>query len=679
MITMETMKTKYPKYTPGQYLTSANLNDSLDFVSQQERLTRWKLLGKGIFNGLKYSYDFNGNKVTSINLQAGTGVTDEGFLIDITSDGKFTHCVEFGKMNPSNTYPLGIDNPALSSFPLTGGFRLLNKTDANSEAYQSISSEINLSINDLQSKYTFALYYEIGEIHTSKCSLGDCNTKGDYYTVSIVPMLVNKLNNTPKKLDFQTFLKLSSLREISLISSENGFRKKINDTIASNHLVVKDKLKSIISFSKNFIPENLISEATATISNTNFLNINNNSSFNQYYIRFGRDIRKAVNEYLQFFNETQKWFAPNQSTFYPKLLILGNFPLKSDDGIRNNWVPAKTNNRKQFALNRLNSLFNRIFTLCKYLMNERELLDSLITSGATNLTSRIRITPQRGLSAMLSDSAIGYYYNLAGSVSGHPIYALWDGEPSNEYLDQIYNYWDFSSKSEERKQLENPFSFDWTAMEHFLIEGHIGTKPDEASKVIIAKIQNLGLPAKVVMVDIRNESIVGIREKYQLFLEAYRKFLKELKSVEPTNPIYTGYKKPFEKMSIQLNELSPKDILSVKTVLNDVQSYTTMFASAAKAKRASGDVTTEAIAKVTVDSNVSAKISALMDKYEIGKLRKDIYDILPKGVDTQSQITLDDFVGPEYTGGVPKGGTFIMVHNGSTVIGDFSVPYFFKE
>ena len=68
-----------------------------------------------------------------------------------------------------------------------------------------------------------------------------------------------------------------------------------------------------------------------------------------------------------------------------------------------------------------------------------------------------------------------------------------------------------------------------------------------------------------------------------------------------------------------------------------------------------------------------------MDKYEIGKLRKDIYDILPKGVDTQSQITLDDFVGPEYTGGVPKGGTFIMVHNGSTVIGDFSVPYFFKE
>jgi len=41
-------------------------------------------------------------------------------------------------------------------------------------------------------------------------------------------------------------------------------------------------------------------------------------------------------------------------------------------------------------------------------------------------------------------------------------------------------------------------------------------------------------------------------------------------------------------------------------------------------------------------------------------------------------IVLKDLAGLEYMGGVPRGGTFILLHSGGTVIGDGCLSYYYR-
>ncbi|MEO1436569.1 MAG: hypothetical protein AAFV80_13605, partial [Bacteroidota bacterium] len=68
----------YPIFEADQVLTADHLNDFINYLDEQGRLTRNKLLGIGIQCGLQYEYDaFN----STITLHQGVGITSEGFLI----------------------------------------------------------------------------------------------------------------------------------------------------------------------------------------------------------------------------------------------------------------------------------------------------------------------------------------------------------------------------------------------------------------------------------------------------------------------------------------------------------------------------------------------------------------------------------------------------------------------
>ena len=77
---MSNLLSTYPVFENNQVLTSSQLNSLVNFLDQQNRLTRAKLIGMGIVCGLEISYDSTSRTLT---ISRGTGVTSEGYLINL--------------------------------------------------------------------------------------------------------------------------------------------------------------------------------------------------------------------------------------------------------------------------------------------------------------------------------------------------------------------------------------------------------------------------------------------------------------------------------------------------------------------------------------------------------------------------------------------------------------------
>jgi hypothetical protein len=75
---MRPTQDKYPFFEANQVLTNAHLNQAIQYLDEQERLTRANLIGIGIVCGLEIK--LNASK-TAVHISKGCGVTSEGYLI----------------------------------------------------------------------------------------------------------------------------------------------------------------------------------------------------------------------------------------------------------------------------------------------------------------------------------------------------------------------------------------------------------------------------------------------------------------------------------------------------------------------------------------------------------------------------------------------------------------------
>ena len=79
----------YPEFVADQILTAHDLNESFNYLDEQERLTRIKLLGMGIVCGLQIKTNTAGTEIT---ISKGVGVTSYGYLISMDTK-KYTKAV----------------------------------------------------------------------------------------------------------------------------------------------------------------------------------------------------------------------------------------------------------------------------------------------------------------------------------------------------------------------------------------------------------------------------------------------------------------------------------------------------------------------------------------------------------------------------------------------------------
>ena len=78
-----TLIQSYPVFEPNQVLTDRQLNGIVNYLEQQDRLTRVCLLGMGIVCGLEATVTELESGELIIQISAGHGVTSEGYLVKI--------------------------------------------------------------------------------------------------------------------------------------------------------------------------------------------------------------------------------------------------------------------------------------------------------------------------------------------------------------------------------------------------------------------------------------------------------------------------------------------------------------------------------------------------------------------------------------------------------------------
>src|SRR5690606_602051 len=68
----------YPVFEADQVLSNGHLNNLLNYLEQQERLTRIKTIGNGIVCGLEIN-----SSDTALNISKGCGLTSQGYLVQL--------------------------------------------------------------------------------------------------------------------------------------------------------------------------------------------------------------------------------------------------------------------------------------------------------------------------------------------------------------------------------------------------------------------------------------------------------------------------------------------------------------------------------------------------------------------------------------------------------------------
>jgi hypothetical protein len=84
-----TIANTYPVFEADQVLTNDHLNSLVNYLDQQDRLTRMKLVGSGIVCGLEIE-----PATSEIKISKGCAVTSQGFMV-LHCDTVYTHYVPY--------------------------------------------------------------------------------------------------------------------------------------------------------------------------------------------------------------------------------------------------------------------------------------------------------------------------------------------------------------------------------------------------------------------------------------------------------------------------------------------------------------------------------------------------------------------------------------------------------
>lgn len=162
-------------FEENQVLTAGQLNTMQDFLLQESRLTRTRLIGRGIAYGLEVNVNSN-----VVNIAKGVGVTSWGFLISL-GECALTHYKEY-KLPEGLIYPYFMDS--------TGNdvtfIELLTAENAAETGAKLIDPGLILS------NYIVLLFLEPATKNLQSCLGKSCDDLGVEKTFTVRKLLVTK-------------------------------------------------------------------------------------------------------------------------------------------------------------------------------------------------------------------------------------------------------------------------------------------------------------------------------------------------------------------------------------------------------------------------------------------------------------------------------------------------------
>jgi hypothetical protein len=479
----------YPVFVADQVLTADHLNEIVNYLDEQDRLTRNKLIGIGIVCGLELKVSD-----TDIQISKGCGVTSEGYLV--VQD----------QLSLTYYHPYTLPSDFYSKY---------KNTYEKWHMWEILTTEQSLAFDDVEvikGNKTFmrdkivVLLLEMKETPLKNCIDTDCDDKGEKIQFAVKPVLV-------LKKDIDDFLK--SVAEHVVEEEPNLFEnatlhdielKRFNvpvtqltstDVLLNAFLQLTDdgtlkRLAEVLNYCYVHYKPILLEEPINPFNGVldllkNRLNTikNSNPFFIQYYYDWIDDIIKAYYEFKGKVFDVQMMCCPDENMF-PLHLMLGEATKSTSAELktkyRNYFIYSPLFNQQKELLAEVQLLFKRLKLLIQ---------NYIVPNVNTFPNTAIKITPSKYLDQPLSDRCIPYYYNTS------PLYKNWSWNRTrkgNARYNLSYNAIQYNTTD----AIVNPLKYDIEQFNFFRVEGHVGKNYVQALSNVINQRDQFNLPFDVV-------------------------------------------------------------------------------------------------------------------------------------------------------------------------------------
>ncbi|NOQ24877.1 MAG: hypothetical protein GQ564_05890 [Bacteroidales bacterium] len=725
----------YPYFESNQVLTHSQLNELFNYLDQQNRLTRAKLIGIGIVCGLDVVAPAEGStEIFPIKIAPGIGITSEGYLVVFEEF--------FASYRRAYTLPDGVHYDPFE-YEDSGSDEVLQY-----ELTELITNDDYIESTDTVLDETFLedkvviVFLEMYDYDPRTCLVRSCDEIGQTRYVKtrvlvasreIAENIREKTGLIPSTEDIfpERFdLPVISMKRVKLAPEDfdvpgdayslilNKYRINILEVYQS--LIEAIKL-TYTTYQPILLPlytenpfETAIVETLFNITWNNYIQnetLSQNYFGMQYFYDFIKDLILAYDEFrIEAFDIVRK--CNIDMSLFPRHLFLGEaYPSfdseNNPEDNRNGFTQPTIYKDLQEKIEKAKSLHQRIVEMIKSF--------NLVFISDPNNGLSLKITPSDEKQSFLSNRSIPFYYNYANAESRLLLnwnYELTRRNQSNQNLS--YHASDYSAPDHVKK----PLDYNYDKYPFLRIGGNAGASFDLVVTNLQAlkkdnnipfdfKLFNLNdIPENIEIAD--NNSWKDLQTEYISIRDsltcALQKLVKNLKTPEGNE-----FSTEFENLDTQITELYPEILDVIPFDLNTFQIETF------------SEKVNELFDKL-IDYN-------LYIKYLFGKLLYESYHInTPQVFHEQTQILNDTFhlirhfmsncivyklitvyyryqyrkgylqenslelfpnflkehPGIEHDAGVCKRGTYIMLHdevklsptvNENRIVADFALPY----
>ncbi|MFO7826892.1 MAG: hypothetical protein R6V72_23360 [Cyclobacterium sp.] len=478
---------QYRHYKADQVLTHTQLNETIAYFEDQDRLTRMALYGVGIAHGLQPGLD-ESSETTQLLVSQGVGITTDGDLIllhQALSESQpkekdigvqqlaFTHFREFEDENARySPYFFPDDN----QMPL---WELCQDTDENAQPLDSLA--------DWQDKILLA-YLECYPKPQDICGDINCDNQGEEQVARLRILMMDEeevehlISHDPlflrKREINDSISALTPLQLLKVVHQESNTSSRLQvdrlyrDAILDGNTIsdLQSGIQTILSgfefvFEDKAFIDALRDDLNALLDSIFDFEQEASYQYNQYRYLLAKDLVGTYNELIAALEGFDSWPNPDISAF-PKHLLLGKV---GDASYRHAFFPSPSLGSGTDLGELIPSLLKKIYYL----------LVSFGISGGEGL----RIIPNGNSSASSRFPSIPFFYQNSAGISTH---WRWKGTP--------LSYWyDMGS---------NPLLMDFKGLDSYWIGGHLGADAEQAYQSLKSMVKQFGLEFKVYHFDL---------------------------------------------------------------------------------------------------------------------------------------------------------------------------------
>jgi len=460
----------YPVYQADQFLTSDNLNDTNDFLEKEIRATRSYLIGNGVVNGLDQltaNYDPISGALTSIQVNAGIGLTTDGYLLQTPgyyptryspgtviftlaasrtmwlytntnpNDQNYQHSVlafndlqlldEF--INPATglvwdtTYISQTEVDCLELF--TGSGDPNNTDNVSTSSIATAIADTPSSTSITLDNSVLVLMADLLDTSNANCGVGSCNAQGVSRNIInrflLIPLsyfegTANVVYNTLPYVQIPGLPKMASVTDI------NTHYANVNSMFTNSQTTIGNTLNTIRTHFPNILPN---ADMNAAMNKFNSFSISTATQqlTGHYYTLFMRDMHIAVTEYTKQYNEVTYKYPDLNDTRIDRVLILGHvLNTNAVDPFRYYFSPSANCCGGQCDILILTKCYNRIISMINSFLYDPQVLQSHMTQVTQSGQSTIKVSRSRDPFNALGDKSIPFYYDM--SVNLNPSYSV---------------------------------------------------------------------------------------------------------------------------------------------------------------------------------------------------------------------------------------------------------------